>query len=62
MSIPVAVNGVIGYLDDVPFGLIDDLDDAADDFADRPVGFIAIELGTFAMAQKKADGTWGEIE
>lgn len=60
MSIPVAVDGVVGYLDDVPFGFIDDIDDAATVFSDRPVGFIAIQFGFVAMKQKKASG-WETI-
>ena len=61
MSIPVAVSGVVGYLDEVPFGFIDDISDVATVFADRPIGFIAIEIGFGNMKQKKASG-WETIE
>lgn len=62
MSIPVSVGNTIFYLDEAPFGYIDDIANAETKFADRQIGFIAIELGSFTMKQKKADGTWGNIE
>lgn len=61
MSIPVSVGDTIFYLDDVPFGFIDDIANAETKFADRPIGFIAVQFGFTAMKQKKANG-WEELE
>lgn len=62
MKIPVSIGDIIYYLDEVPFGFIDDIDNASTKFADEPICFIAMELGSFKMKQKKADGSWGEPE
>lgn len=62
MKIPFVKSGVVGYLDDIPYGFCSDSTERDANFADQPVGFIAITYGFGTMWQKKPDGTWADME
>ena len=61
MKIPFVKSGVIGYMDEVPFGFVESSSDL-ELLTDVPVGFIAIQYGFANMWQLAADGDWEALE